>query len=76
MRQFVPLAYVEIQPTAVVLCVWWKFYLFIINKFMHTAKVKQKIARIEANTNLLPTRGRQKQYMHIYTYNRTCKIIT
>ncbi len=34
---------------------------------MHTAKVKQKIARIEANTNLLPTRGRQKQYMHIPT---------
>ncbi len=34
---------------------------------MHTAKVKQKIARIQANTNLLPTRGRQKQY-NAYTY--------
>ncbi len=38
------------------------FYLFFIKQIY--AKVEQKIARIEANTSLLPT---QKQYMHIPT---------
>ncbi len=32
-------------------------FFFIKQIYMHTAKVKQKIARIEANTNLLPTIG-------------------